>query len=150
MSVAPYGSVHVGHVRTSFAPKMASAATIAHAMSGMPERASVYFSSTSSLFGAPGQGNYAAANAALEAFASSRSLAGLSNKAIQWGAWATGRPPYIHLVPDLVLSYRPTKFCLYQALHPALHGSLLQGASNFELHLCVHANPCVVPQDVIC
>ena len=59
-------------------------------MFGMPERASVLFSSTASLFGAPGQGNYAAANAALESFASSRSDTGLVTTAVQWGAWAAG------------------------------------------------------------
>ena len=77
-------------MRTAFAPKLASAVAIAHAMFGMPERASVLFSSTASLFGAPGQGNYAAANAALEGFASSRSASGLVTSAIQWGAWAAG------------------------------------------------------------
>ena len=59
-------------------------------MVAMPQRASMLFSSTASLFGAPGQGNYAAANAALEAFAASQSLSGLAITAVQWGAWAAG------------------------------------------------------------
>lgn len=80
----------VDHVRTAFAPKLTSAAAIAHAMLGMPEQASVLFSSTAALFGAPGQGSYAAANAALETFASGRSSTGLSTTAVQWGAWAAG------------------------------------------------------------
>ena len=77
-------------MRTAFAPKLASVVAIAHAMFAMPERACVLFSSTSSLFGAPGQGNYAAANAALEGFALSRIDAGLATMAVQWGAWAAG------------------------------------------------------------
>ena len=81
----------VGRMRTTFVPKLISAVVISEAMLGMPEHASVMFSSTSSLFGAPGQGNYAAANAALEAFTQRRMSIGLSVIAIQWGAWAVGR-----------------------------------------------------------
>ena len=77
-------------MRTTFAPKLASTIAIAHAMFAMPESAFVLFSSTASLFGAPGQGNYAAANAALEGFALSRISAGLAAMAVQWGAWAAG------------------------------------------------------------
>ncbi len=53
--------------------------------------ASVQFSSAASLFGAPGQGNYAAANAALEAHSAAATSMGIRQMAIQWGAWAAGK-----------------------------------------------------------
>ncbi len=79
-----------GHVRQSFAPKLASAEAMSAAMVSLPLRATVLFSSTAALFGAPGQGNYAAANAALEAWAARRAATGQQAVAVQWGAWAAG------------------------------------------------------------
>ncbi|OJJ26260.1 short-chain dehydrogenase [Roseofilum reptotaenium AO1-A] len=49
----------------------------------------VCFSSIASLIGSPGQGNYAAANAFMDAFAGYRRSIGLSGLAINWGAWAS-------------------------------------------------------------
>ena len=50
----------------------------------------VCFSSIASLIGSPGQGNYAAANAFMDALAGYRRSIGLSGLAINWGAWASG------------------------------------------------------------
>ena len=48
----------------------------------------VMFSSTTALFGMPGQGNHAAANAFLDALAHHRRAQGLPGMSINWGAWS--------------------------------------------------------------
>lgn len=50
----------------------------------------VVFSSVAALLGSPGQANYAAANAILDAMAESWQSQGSSGLSVQWGAWAEG------------------------------------------------------------
>ena len=50
----------------------------------------VVFSSTAALLGPAGQANYAAANAALNAWSSVCAAAGGATTAVMWGAWASG------------------------------------------------------------
>ena len=73
-------------IRHVLAPKVLGAHYL-HALTR--ERALDYFilfSSATTLFGNPGQGNYVAANAALEALARQRRGAGLAATCVRWGA----------------------------------------------------------------
>ena len=69
------------------APKL-DAALHLHALTEQLElRAFVLFSSMAATFGGPGQGNYAAANAFLDALAAHRRARGLAATSMAWGLW---------------------------------------------------------------
>jgi polyene macrolide polyketide synthase len=66
------------------APKV-DAALHLHELAGQAEL--IFFSSAAATVGSPGQGNYAAANAFLDALALYRRASGLSGASLAWGAW---------------------------------------------------------------
>ena len=70
------------------APKVAGAWHLHRLTEAVPLDFFVMFSSMVALFGGPGQGNYAAANAFLDALAHHRRGQGLPALSINWGAWA--------------------------------------------------------------
>jgi myxalamid-type polyketide synthase MxaE and MxaD len=69
-------------------PKALGGWSLHNALRGEPLDFFVMFSSAGSVIGQPGQGNYAAANAFLDALAHHRRALGLPALSIDWGAWA--------------------------------------------------------------
>ncbi|WP_410639802.1 beta-ketoacyl synthase N-terminal-like domain-containing protein [Amycolatopsis sp. lyj-346] len=80
-----------------FAPKVDAVRHLDELTRGRDLDAFVVFSSGSGVFGSPGQGNYAAANAFLDAAMASRRAAGLPGLSLAWGLWAQATGMTAHL-----------------------------------------------------
>ncbi len=74
-------------LRRVMAPKVDAALNL-HELAGEAEL--ILFSSAAAPMGTPGQGNYAAANAFLDALAAHRRARGLPGVSLAWGAWEEG------------------------------------------------------------
>jgi len=80
----------------------------------------ILFSSATTLFGNPGQGNYVAANSALEALAHERRAAGLAATCVRWGA-----------IEDVGFLARNTE--IREALQGRMGGSTIESTAALEI-----------------
>ena len=76
-------------LRSVAAAKLPLAASSHRKLPQQPMASQVYFSSVTALLASPGQANYAATNAALDALAAQQTAMGMSGVvSMEWGAWA--------------------------------------------------------------
>ncbi|MCX7099767.1 MAG: SDR family NAD(P)-dependent oxidoreductase [Methylococcales bacterium] len=79
-------NMDAGQIRSVLEPKVLGAQYLHEMTLDTPLDFFILFSSATTLFGNPGQGNYVAANASLEALAKQRLAAGLTATCVRWGA----------------------------------------------------------------
>ncbi|MFI7665477.1 SDR family NAD(P)-dependent oxidoreductase [Nocardia sp. NPDC049526] len=83
-------SLTADRMDTVLRPKVDAALHLHELTADLPLKAFVLFSSAAGAFGNAGQGNYAAANACLDALAAHRRVSGRSGQSFAWGLWDGG------------------------------------------------------------
>jgi acyl transferase domain-containing protein/NADPH:quinone reductase-like Zn-dependent oxidoreductase/acyl carrier protein len=106
-------------IQRVLAPKVLGAHHLDELSRDLPLDFFVLYSSATTLFGNPGQGNYVAANAALEALARARLAAGLTATCVRWG-----------VIDDVGFLARNQK--IKDALQSRMGGSALPSAVALE------------------
>ncbi len=112
--------MNAAQIRAVLAPKVLGAQHLHELTRNLPLDFFVLYSSATTLFGNPGQGNYVAANASLEALARARRAAGLPATCVRWGA-----------IEDVGFLARNT--VMRDALQGRMGGSALKSAAAFDV-----------------
>ncbi|NOS86930.1 MAG: SDR family NAD(P)-dependent oxidoreductase, partial [Methylococcaceae bacterium] len=113
-------TMDAGQLQRVLAPKVLGAQYLHELTQSLPLAYFILFSSATTLFGNPGQGNYVAANASLEALAQHRRSLGLPATCVRWGA-----------IDDVGFLARNEK--LKAALQSRMGGSAIQSAVALDV-----------------
>ena len=119
-------------------PKADAAANLDELTAGLDLSAFVLFSSAAATFGSPGQGNYAAANAYLDALAARRRARGLAAISLAWGLWEQATGMTAHL--DEAARARAGGGIMTAPVRPGKGLELFDAALDLEQPVVVAAN----------
>jgi NADP-dependent 3-hydroxy acid dehydrogenase YdfG/acyl carrier protein len=117
-------------------PKADAAANLDELTAGLDLSSFVLFSSAAAAFGSPGQGNYAAANAFLDALAARRRARGLPGTSLAWGLWEQATGMTAHL--DQTARTRAGEFMMALPTRQGLE--LYDAAADIDQSVVVAAN----------